>query len=57
MVLVLVLLTLLLYSVTKETWMFVYCLQVATISATAFRVSLREWKYCEFQLDELRCID
>ena len=57
MVLVQVLLTLLLYSVTKETWMFVYCLQVATISATAFRVSLREWKYCEFQLDELRCID
>ena len=37
--------------------MFVYCLQVATVNATAFRVSFKEWKYCQFELDKLRCID
>ena len=37
--------------------MFVYCLQVATVNATAFRVSFKEWKYCQFELDKLWCID
>ena len=34
-----------------------FCLQVPTINATAFGVSFKEWKFCQFELDKLRHIN
>lgn len=28
-----------------------------TINATAFNISFKEWKFCQFELDKLRCLD